>query len=63
MVKYAMTERALVAQRSHQVRIFRRLETLVEYLKGVGISSFDVEAVNYDPHSVTTAKRRIVPPP
>lgn len=57
LVKYGMTERALAAQRSHQVRIFRKLETLVEYLKGVGIPRFDVDAVNYDPHSVSTSKR------
>jgi hypothetical protein len=57
LVKYGMTERALAAQRSHQVRIFRKLETLVEYLKGVGIPRFEVDAVNYDPHSVTTTKR------
>lgn len=57
LVKYGMTERALAAQRSHQVRIFRKLETLVEYLKGVGIPRFDVDAVNYDPHSVTVTKR------
>lgn len=57
LVKYGMTERALAAQRSRQVRIFRKLETLVEYLKGVGIPRFDVDAVNYDPHSATIAKR------
>lgn len=57
LVKYGMTERALAAQRSHQVRIFRKLETLVEYLKGVGIPRFDVDAVNYEPHSTTTTKR------
>jgi hypothetical protein len=57
LVKYGMTERALAAQRSRQVRIFRKLETLVEYLKGVGIPRFDVDAVNYDPHSAAIAKR------
>lgn len=57
MVKYGTTERALTAQRSQQVRIFRKLETLVEYLKGVGIPRFDVDAVNYAPHSVTATKR------
>lgn len=57
LVKYGMTERVLAAQRSHQVRIFRKLETLVEYLKGVGIPRFDVDAANYDPHSTTTSKR------
>lgn len=57
VVKYGMTERALATQRSHQVRIFRKLETLVQYLKGVGIPRFDVDAVNYDPHGVTATKR------
>lgn len=57
LVKYGMTERALAAQRSHQVRIFRKLETLVDYLKGVGIPRFDVDAVNYDSNSITAVKR------
>lgn len=57
LVKYGMTERALAAQRSHQVRIFRKLETLVDYLKKIGIPRFDVDAVNYDPHSVIATKR------
>lgn len=48
LVKYGMTERALAAQRSHKVRIFRKLETLVSYLKTVGIARFDVDAANYD---------------
>lgn len=58
LVKYGMTERALAAQRSHQVRIFRKLETLVNYLKGVGIARFDVDAVNYDPDSLEAARSR-----
>jgi hypothetical protein len=57
LVKYGTTERALAAQRSQQVRIFRKLETLVEYLKGVGIPRFDVDAVNYDRHTSTVSKR------
>lgn len=57
LVKYGMTERALAAQRSQQVRIFRKLETLVEYLKRIGIPRFDVDAVNYDPHSMIATKR------
>lgn len=52
-----MTERVLAAQRSHQVRIFRKLETLVDYLKGVGIPRFDIDAVNYDPSKVTMNRR------
>lgn len=58
LVKYGMTERALAAQRSHQVRIFRKFETLVGYLKGVGIARFDVDAANYDADSLKTTRSR-----
>lgn len=58
LVKYGMTERALAAQRSHQVRIFRKFETLVSYLKGVGIAHFNVDAVNYDVESLKTSRNR-----
>ena len=57
LVKYGITERALAAQRSHQVRIFRKLETLVNYLKGVGIARFDVDAANYDAGSLAARTR------
>jgi hypothetical protein len=56
-VKYGANERALAAQRSQKVRIFRKLETLVEYLKGIGILRFEVDTVNYAPRSVTATKR------
>lgn len=58
LVKYGMTECALAAQRSHQVRIFRKFETLVSYLKGVGIVHFNVDAVNYDAASLKTSRKR-----
>jgi hypothetical protein len=54
LVKYGMAERALAAQRSQQVRVFRKFETLVGYLKGVGIARFDVDAANWDADSLTT---------
>ena len=47
-VKYGAAERALAAQRSRQVRVFRRIETLVSYLKDVGIEHFDVDAADYE---------------
>lgn len=53
-----MTERALAAQRSQQVRIFRKFETLVTYLKGVGIARFEVDAVNYDAASLKLTRTR-----
>ncbi len=58
LVKYGMTERALAAQRSREVRIFRRFETLVSYLKSVGIARFEVDAVDYDPAALKTTSRR-----
>ena len=57
LVRYGMTERALAAQRSRQVRLFRKFETLVAYLKGIGIARFDVDAANYDHESVVTPRR------
>lgn len=57
LVKYGMTERPLAAQRSRQVRLFRKFETLVSYLKDVGIARFDVDAVNYDPTTATAIRR------
>ena len=57
LVKYGMTERALAAQRSRQVRLFRKFETLVSYLKTIGIARFDVDAVNYDPKTTSMTRR------
>lgn len=48
VIKYGMTERALAARRG-TIRIFSRLETLVNYLKNIGISQFNVNASDYDP--------------
>ena len=57
LVKDGKTERALAAQRSRQVRIFRKFETLVGYLKGVGIARFDVDAARWDAVSSTSRTR------
>ncbi|WP_294253514.1 hypothetical protein [Propionivibrio sp.] len=44
LVKYGMTERPLAVQRSRQVRLFKKFETLVGYLGEIGIARFDVDA-------------------
>lgn len=49
IVKYGTTERPVSATRSREVRVFKKLETLVGYLKDLGLSSFDVNAADYDP--------------
>jgi hypothetical protein len=57
VVRYGTSERALTAQRSGKVRLFRKFETLVDYLKGLGIVRFDVDAINFDRHSTAPSKR------
>lgn len=48
LVRYGTVERALVAQRSKQIRVFRRMDTVVSYLRDIGIQQFDVDAVGYE---------------
>lgn len=57
IVKYGMTERLVSATRSREVRVFKKFETLVGYLKDLGLSSFDVNAADYDPAGGKTATR------
>jgi len=48
MIEYGAIERPLAAQRG-KARLFRKLESVVAYLKGIGIHRFDVDAANHDP--------------
>lgn len=57
LIKYGMLERPLAATRSKKIRTFRRLETLVAYLKEIGIGQFDVDATQYNPATIQTRKR------
>ena len=57
LIKYGMLERPLATTRSKKVRTFKKLETLVTYLKDLGISQFDVDARQYDPATVQTYSR------
>lgn len=56
-VRLGLNERPLAAQRSRQIRLFKKLETLVSYLKDVGIAQFDVDASNYSPESQNRTPR------
>lgn len=53
VIKYGMTERALATKRG-TVRIFKRFETLVTYLKSLGITEYRVNAANYDQEAAKT---------
>ncbi len=48
VIKYGMTERVLAARRG-AIRSFKNFETLVGYLKGIGIAEYRVNAANFDP--------------
>lgn len=54
LFKYGMTERPLAAQRGN-VRVFKRFETIVSYLREIGIVQFDVDAAQYDPAAPLSA--------
>lgn len=46
-VRAGKTRQSLAAQRGQGPRLFARVETLVAYLKGVGIESFRVDAAGF----------------
>ncbi len=57
VIQYGMTERVLAAKRG-AVRIFRKFETLVGYLKGIGIAKYQVDASHFDPVALKTNRKR-----
>lgn len=57
VIQYGMTERALAAKRG-AVRIFRKFETLVGYLKKIGIAQYQVDATHFDPVALKTERKR-----
>jgi hypothetical protein len=57
IVRHGKTESPLAATRSKQARVFKRFETLVGYLKEIGIHRFDVDAAEFDPTSANAHRR------
>lgn len=57
VIKYGMTERALAARRG-AVRSFKKFDTLVGYLKGIGIVEYRVNAANFDPTMLKASTAR-----
>lgn len=57
VIQYGMTERVLAAKRG-AVRTFRKFETLVAYLKGIGIARYQVDASQFDPMALKTGRKR-----
>ncbi len=57
VIQYGMIERVLAAKRG-DVRNFARFETLVGYLKKMGIAKYQVDATQYDPATVKETRFR-----
>jgi hypothetical protein len=57
VVKYGKTQRALAARRG-AVRTFRKFETLVSYLKSIGICQYNVNATDFDPQALKSSRVR-----
>jgi hypothetical protein len=56
MVRYGMMERPLASSKSKQVRLFRQFDTLVTYLRDIGIAKYDVDATHFDRDSLTARR-------
>lgn len=55
IVSCGRTARALAAQRG-KLRLFSKLDTVVTYLKGIGLDRFDVDAIHYDSRHTRRAR-------
>ncbi len=57
VIQYGMSERALAAKRG-ALRTFRKFETLVSYLRSLGIVRYQVDASAYNPSAPHAQRRR-----
>lgn len=57
MVKSGKHEFPLATRNMRVVLVWRRFETLVSYLKGIGLTQFDVDAANFEQNTTSRAKR------
>lgn len=49
--------RQLIAQRSRETRMFKRMESVVNYLTSVGIAQFKVDASKFSPSEISHGTR------
>ena len=55
--QYGLTERVLAARRG-AIRNYRKFETLVDYLKSIGIAKYQVDATGYAPVVPASDRKR-----
>lgn len=57
VVHYGLTERVLAARRG-AIRNFKKFETLVDYLKSIGLAKYQVDATEYEPTAPPSDRKR-----
>ncbi|HOE40062.1 MAG TPA: hypothetical protein PLB25_00265 [Rhodoferax sp.] len=57
VVHYGLTERVLAARRG-AIRNFKKFETLVDYLKSIGLAKYQVDATEYEPAAPPSDRKR-----
>lgn len=57
VVKSEKHECLLVTKNTRIVRVWRRFETLVSCLKGIGLTQFEVDTSNFEQNNTSRAKR------
>ena len=57
-IKYGIIEQSLATGRSGKLRLFRKLETVMFYLKKLGISNFHVDITLYDKEEAKKLHKR-----
>ena len=58
VVRYGHTHKALSAKRG-QVRLFRKLDTLDNFLRGIGLVQYEVDARQFDPQAMKAARTNV----
>ncbi|MCK4709144.1 MAG: hypothetical protein KAU21_11055 [Gammaproteobacteria bacterium] len=57
VVHYGNVDKTLQSVNSHQIRTWAKLDSLVKYLRKLGIRKFDTDATNFDPDQISSRKR------
>jgi hypothetical protein len=59
VVRWRAGESTLTAQRSGAVRVFRRFETVVQYLRAMGVPRFEVDISGYAAADTAQSRRAV----
>ena len=55
-VGFGDTEKTVLAKNSGKARIWRKLDTLAKYLSQLGITTFEINMIDYDPSQKTLTR-------